>query len=297
MGRRRMTAVFLLTLLFIFIQTVCVSADVIDADTEDSFISLGADLTGAEKSIVLGIFGIEEEDLGVYRVISVTNQEEHQYLDAHMDRGIIGDRALSSVMVTSREKGYGIHVTTQNISYCTVGMYQSALATAGIRDADIIVAAPFSISGTAALIGAIRSYEGLTGQVMDSEQIEAASQELAVASSLGMALEDPARAEQLIGMIKNEVIANDHSREEVGAIIDKTASEMQISLTEGDRQKILDLMDEVKGLDLNIDDLKQQVSAVYSKLQKVDLGVEKEQAKGFLDRLWEKLEHFIVALF
>ena len=298
MGRKRMAAAFLLMLLFgLFIQAACVPAEALEKDPDDTFISLGADLTGAEKNIVLGIFGIEEADLGAYNVTTVTNQEEHQYLDPYLDRGTIGDRALSSVMVTIREKGYGIHVTTHNISYCTVGMYQSALATAGIRDADIMVAAPFSISGTAALIGAIHSYEGLTGQVMDSGQIDAASRELAVSSGLGMVLEDPDRAEQLIGMIKNEVIANDYSREEMGSIIEKTAYEIQISLTEEDRQKILDLMDEMKGLDLNIDDLKGQVSAVYSKLQDVDLSVEKEQAKGFLDRLWERLEHLVMALF
>ncbi len=296
MDRKRMAALWSV-LLLIFMQTVCVSADASVVDPEDSYISLGADLTEAEKSIVLGIFGLEEADLGAYRLTSVTNQEEHQYLDDHLDRGIIGDRALSSVMVTSREEGYGIHVTTQNISYCTIGMYQNALSTAGVRDVDIVVAGPFSISGTAALIGAIKSYEGLTGETIDSGQIDAANRELAVASRLGQVLDDPARAEQLISMVKNEVITNDHTQGEVSAIIDQTASEMQVDLTQEDKQKILDLMDEVQDLDLDIDDLKQQVTAVYSRLQDVGLSVEKEQAKGFLDRLWEKFENFIVALF
>ena len=279
------------------VQAAPVTAGGSGRDPGDTFIALGADLTEAEKDIVLGLFGLDETDLDVYRTITVTNQEEHQYLGAHLDRGVIGNRALSSVVVTSREEGYGIHVTTQNISYCTVGMYQNALATAGVRDADIMVAGPFSISGTAALVGAIKSYEGLTGQIMDSEQIDAANQELAVASQLGQTLEDPARAEQLIGMIKNEVISSEHSREEVRGIIDQTAAEMQISLTEEDKQKILDLMDQVKSLDLDVDALKQQAANLYSRLQNVDLSVEKEQAEGFLQRLWEKLEGFIVALF
>lgn len=297
MGRKRMTAVFLLAMLFIFAQTADVSADASDRDREDPIISLGADLTEAERDIVLDIFGIEKADLETYRVNVVTNQEEHQYLDAYLDKGIIGDRALSSVMVTVREKGYGIHVTTQNISYCTVGMYQSALATAGMRDADIMVAAPFNISGTAALIGAIRSYESLTGQVMDSGQVDTAIRELSVASGLGMLLEDPVRAEQLIGMIKNEVMTNDHSQGEIGGIIDQIASEMQISLTEGDRQKILDLMDEVKGLDLNIEDMEQQISIVYDKLQNIELSVDKDETKGLLEHLWGRLGDLIVSLF
>ena len=71
---------------------------------------------------------------------------------------------------------------------------------------------------------------------------------------------------------------------------------MQISLTEEDKQKILDLMSQVNDLDLNIEDLKQQVSHIYEQLQSVGLSVEKEQAKGFLNRLWEKLEHFMYSI-
>lgn len=295
MGRRRKAA-FLLALLIFSVQAVSVSGDEFDRNSGNSYISLGADLTDAERNIVLSHFGLDEEDLESYPVISVTNQEEHQYLGDYLDRGVIGGRALSSVMVTAREEGYGIHVTTQNISYCTVGMYQNALATAGLKNVDIRVAGPFSISGTAALVGAIKSYEGLTGQIMDSEQIDAANRELAVSSELGKVLDNPAQAEQLVSMIKDQVISNDYNLEELGKIIDQTAAEMQISLTEGDKQKILDLMSQVKDLDLNIEDLKQQVSHIYEQLQSVGLSVEKEQAKGFLNRLWEKLEHFVYSI-
>lgn len=293
---RRKKAAFLLALLVFSMQVISVFGDSLDRRPDNSYISLGADLTDAEKNIVLSHFGLDEADLAAYPVIFVTNQEEHQYLGGYLDRGVIGERALSSVMVTAREEGYGIHVTTQNISYCTVGMYQNALATAGIKDADIAVAGPFSISGTAALVGAIKSYEGLTGQAMDHDQIDAANQELAVSSELGKVLDNPAQAEQLVSIIKDRVISNDYNLEEVGGVIDQTAAEMEISLTQADRQKILDLMGQVKDLDLDIEDLKQQVSNLYEQLQSVDLSVEKEQAKGFLNRLWEKLEGFVYSL-
>lgn len=295
MDRRRKTA-FLLALLIFSVQAVSVFGNGVDRHPDNSYIALGADLTDAERGIVLSYFGLDESDLASYSVISVTNQEEHQYLDDYLDRGVIGGRALSSVIVTIREAGYGIHVTTQNISYCTVGMYQNALATAGIKDADILVAGPFSISGTAALIGAIKSYEGLTGQTMDSAQVDAANRELAVSSELGKVLDNPSQAEQLVSIVKDQVVSNDYNLEEIGEIIDQTASEMQIPLTEADRQKILELMGQVSDLELNIEDLKQQVSNIYEQLQSVGLNVEKEQAKGFLNRLWEKLENFMYGL-
>ena len=46
-------------------------------------------------------------------------------------------------------EGSGMSVTTSNITWCTGEMYISALATAGITDARIVVAAPFEVSGTA----------------------------------------------------------------------------------------------------------------------------------------------------
>lgn len=293
-GRR---AALLIGLLLLFTQTVCIYGEEPDRNPANSFISLGADLTDTERKIVLELLNLDEESLSNYNIIQITNQEEHQYLDNCLDRGVIGNRALSSVMVTAREEGYGIHVVTQNISYCTVGMYQNALATAGIKDADITVVAPFSISGTAGLVGAIKSYEGLTGQTMDSEQIEAANQELAVASQLGQILDDPARAEQLIGIIKSKVMDNGYSQEKAEEIINQTAAEMQVTLSDGDRQKILDLMNQVDKLDLNQEDIKSQLSDMYTQLQKMDIHVEKEQAKSFLNRLWERFEGFLANLF
>ena len=35
---------------------------------------------------------------------------------------------------------------------------------------------------------------------------------------------------------------------------------------------------------------------MYEQLQSVSLSVEKEQAKGFLNRLWERLENFLYGL-
>ncbi len=296
MSQVRRTAL-LMGLALLFMQAVCVYGEEPDRSPANSFVSLGADLTDTEKQIVLELLNLDEGSLSGYNVIQITNQEEHQYLDHYLDRGVIGNRALSSVMVTTREEGYGIHVITQNISYCTVGMYQSALATAGIKDADVTVVAPFSLSGTAGLLGAIKSYEGLTGQTMDSDQIEVANQELAVASQLGQALDNPARAEQLIGVIKSKVMDNGYSQEKAEEIIDQTAAEMQVTLSDADRQKILDLMNQVDKLDLNMEDVKRQLSDMYDQLQKIDIHVEEEQAKGFLNRLWERFEVFLTSLF
>jgi uncharacterized protein YpuA (DUF1002 family) len=61
----------------------------------------------------------------------------------------------------------GLDVTTNNITWCAPEMYVNALATAGITDAKVIVAAPFDVSGTAALTGVYKAYEDITGQKLD----------------------------------------------------------------------------------------------------------------------------------
>ena len=76
------------------------------------------------------------------------------------------------------KKGSGIQISTKNISYCTVGMYKNALATAGLEDAEIIVAGPFPISGTAALIGALQAYSKMTGDEIKEESLDTAMNEL-----------------------------------------------------------------------------------------------------------------------
>lgn len=284
----------LLSCMMILMLPVTVMADREDAILDKPYISLGADLNSTEKATVLQLLGVKESDLTNYTVVEITNSMEHEYLDAYLDSSLIGSRALSSVLVTGKEDGYGIKVTTENISYCTVGMYQNALATAGIKNADIKVAGPFKISGTAGLVGAIKSYENMTGQSVSKENVETATNELVVTSELAEVIDDPEKAEELVGFIKNEVASNNYSDEEVSVLIDQAADEMQISLTEEDKQKIMSLMDKIEGLDLDVSQLQEQVKGLYNKLQGLDLNLNlnSEETKSFLSSLWDKIVGF-----
>ena len=126
------------------------------------YLSLGADLNDSQRATVLSIMGIDPANLDSYDVVYVTNEEEHQYLDAYISSDQIGSRSLSSVVIVQREEGNGLNLSTTNITYCTVGMYKNALTTAGVTDADIIVAGPTGISGTAALVGILKAYQQMT---------------------------------------------------------------------------------------------------------------------------------------
>ena len=130
------------------------------------YLALGADLSDDQKNIVLSLMGIDPANLANYNVTYVTNAQEHQYLDSYVDSSKIGSKSWSSVVIVKRKKGNGLNISTNNITYCTVGMYKNALTTAGITDADIIVAGPKPISGTAALVGIFEAYEAMTGEAV-----------------------------------------------------------------------------------------------------------------------------------
>ena len=116
------------------LSSVTVKADSVD----QKYLALGADLTASQKKKVLELLNLD--DNSDYKVITVTNKDEHEYLDSYLSKSVIGTRALSSVTVEQKDDGNGVNVTTQNISYCTSGMYRNALITAGIKNADVKVA-------------------------------------------------------------------------------------------------------------------------------------------------------------
>ena len=178
---------------------------VTEADPSNVYVSFGADLNENEKATVLGLMGITENDLNNFKVGEITNADEKNYLGDYLDASVIGSRALSSVIVVVGEKGDGIDVETKNISYCTPGMYTNALITAGIEDADVIVAGPFEITGTAALVGAMKAYAELTGEKISEDSMDAAVNELVITSEIAENVNSE-DIEQLMAFVKAKVV-------------------------------------------------------------------------------------------
>lgn len=246
-----------------------VSADAIE---EKPYLSLGADLTATQKRKVLELLDVKEDELDQYKVVKVTNKDEHKYLDDYLDSSVIGTRALSSVLIEKRDQGEGIDVTTKNITYCTAGMYENALTTAGVTDANVTVAGPFNITGTAALVGAMNAYEDMTGENISSESKDAATNELVVTSELAQELDDSDKAEQFLALIKEKVLSDDvKTQEDINTIIDECSKDLDVNITDDQKEQIAELMQKINKLDLNVNDLKEQASKIYDKLSELDI--------------------------
>lgn len=268
---------------------------VTDADPSDVYVSFGADLSGDEKSTVLNLLGITEDDLDGYTVGEITNDDEKTYLGDYLDSSVIGSRALSSVIVVIGEDGDGINVDTKNISYCTPGMYTNALITAGIENANVIVAGPFEITGTAALVGAMKAYAELTGEDISEESMDAAVNELVVTSQMAEG-ENSENIEDLMAFVKAKVVEEGLDNEEaISEAIDEGADQLGISITEDEKQTIISLMKKIGELDLDYESMKQQATDLFNKLE--DMGIDKEQAKNFFQKIIDAIQSFFNDLF
>ena len=284
----------MMTGLMLVMSPVSVCADREDAKLEKPYVSLGADLSANDRAIVLKLLGVTEDDLKNYTVTTITNADEHKFLDSYLSKSVIGARALSSVLVKGKTDGSGIKVTTYNITYCTTGMYQNALATAGIEEAAHVVAGPYNISGTAALVGAIKSYENMTGETVSQENVDTATNELVVTGKLAESVGDSDKAEQLVGAVKEQVVeGSDNGKklteEEIGNVVDQAAQEMDVQLSDEDRQEIVALMDKIMGLDIDVDSLKEQAKDLYDKIDDLGLKLDwnQEKVQGFFSKIIE----------
>ena len=222
---------------------------------------------------MLAIMGIDSAKLSDYDVVYVNNSEEHQYLNSYIDSSKIGSKSLSSVVIMERKDGNGINVSTNNISYCTVGMYKNALATAGIENADIIVAAPFAISGTAALVGVFKAYKEMTGDEVDEENIDAALHELVLTGSLESAGASSDEVENMMAYVKQAVVKHDLSDEsEINDVIAEGCEKFGITLTEEEKGELVGLMQKISKLDLDWDKLINSAQSIYDKIMSADSG-------------------------
>jgi len=240
------------------------------AADSDTVVALGADLTQEQRDTVLSLMGLSEEDLNECTVITITNSDEHKYLDEYIDSSVIGTKALTSVKMTRAEAGSGITVSTQNVNYCTTGMYRNALLTAGVEDRNVLVVAPFSVSGTAGLIGAIQAYEASTGDDISDKAIDTALDEIVttgeiVSEQAGVNNED---VEALIAWLKNMIATGKLDTSDEKSIRDTIAAgeaQFGVTLSKEEEDDIVNLLKKLDSLGLNGSYLINQAENLYEK--------------------------------
>ena len=281
---------------------------IVNIDASKSIIALGADLSAEQRATVLSLMDVTEADLANYQVVTITNDMEHQYLDAYMDASVIGSKSLSSVKITPAESGHGVLVTTKNINYCTTGMYRNALLTAGVSDADILVVGPTEISGPAALIGAIKGYEAMSGESVSDTTLDTAMNELITTGEIAMQDADSQDIEELIAFVKAKVAAGGlDSDDQIRSAIEEGEDKFGVTLTEDEINQIIAIMQKINQLGLDPNVLVSQAEDLYSKFGKdflknldtdaIAKEVAKSAASGFFAKIGDAIKGFFAGLF
>lgn len=284
-----------LSLLLIMVLTAIPAAGVYAEQT--AVLALGADLSADQRAVVLSEMGITEEEASAYQTVYITNDMEHQYLDDSLGASVVGQHALSSVLLIPQESGSGLSVETHNINYCTIAMYRNALLTAGVQDAKVIVAAPSQVSGTAALIGAVKAYEAYSGETVKDDAFETATNELVLTGELMEEL-DSEQISDLIAYLKQQVAEKGlDDPDKLEELVNQAAKEMDIALTDAQVSQVVDLLLKLSKLDIDAGKLVSQAKELYDKLDSLGIDLDTEKVGNFITRfvssVWELIQGFM----
>ncbi len=244
-------------------------------------VTMGADLTETQRKAVYADFGIEE---GSVTELSVTNAEERVYLEDLVPDGKIGSVALSCIYIKTLPEGSGLTIELHNINYCTESMYKSALTTAGLADAAVIVSAPFPVSGTGALTGAYKAYEDITGVSLSDIAKSVGAEELVVTGELAEYIGSD-DATELINELKGMLdLTVDMTDAQVRDEIENLADMYNISLTDAQVDQVLKLVRSLEGLDA--DELQDKLVGIAKAAETVNkagetVGEVVDSVKGF----------------
>ncbi|MBS4214744.1 DUF1002 domain-containing protein [Neobacillus rhizophilus] len=273
---------FLAIAMLVSIPSICFA----DASKGDVIVTLGENLTQQQKNDMLAELRAPEN----VQMITVTNQEEHEYLGEFVPKAQIGNKAISSASITIDAKDSGLKVQTNNITWVTEEMYKNALMTAGVKDATIKITAPFAVSGTAALTGIMKAYETTTNKEIPEEVKKAANEEMVKTAQLGDSI-GADKAAALMGKVKDEIAKNDPKTEaDIREIIQQAATELGISLTNEELNKLVDFFNKLKGMDIDWNQVKNQVSDTA---EKVSNFLHSDEGQSFLQKLQDFLNRTI----
>ena len=261
-------ATLLLAFLMLLIPATALAdeTNVTDTTTAESFVCYGDDLNSEQFEKVMNLLGA---DLSKDQLIKVTIDDEKALLGSIISADKIGSRSLSSARVTLTGEGTGISVTTQNINWVTSSMYSSALATAGVDNARIVVAAPVEVSGTAALAGILKAYESAASTQLSDEAKAVAGSEMVLTGDLADMIGSD-DAVELLAMVKN-AIAEYHldDYDSLRPYVEQGAKQLGVQLTEDQIDQITKLGVQIAKLDLDPEKLAGQLNGLVDNIQKI----------------------------
>ncbi len=220
------------------------------------------------------------------------------------------DSNLYSSTVISKEKpGTGTRVyinTPDNITQIKDHQYMNAAITAGIKDVTIIVGSPIPVTGETALVGVYKALED-AGYPVNTEATKIATDELIVINEISQDNKenpgfDSENFSKAIADIK-EQISEISDKESLNAdniivIINNVLNDYQITISDSDKEKLADWLEQFKSLNIDWDSVKNELSGLGDLIsEKVDEIYRWGQESGFFEKIWQAIKEFFSSLF
>lgn len=283
--RSRVSALTLSTML------VASSTMVAFAD-QTNVITIGANLTPQQKEDMLKFFNAPK---GTYEEITINNQEEREALKDIAPISQIGTRTLSCAYVQPTGDNKGINVKTANLTWVTASMISNALVTAGMKDANVIAAAPFKVSGTGALTGVMKAFEDATGKKLDPEKKKLANQELVVTGDI--ASNDKVgkdKAAAAVNEVKTQVIKNGtKDTNQIANTINNVMNNYSINLSEKQEKDLQDTMKGIADQKYDYNNMKETLNKVGSNIEgTLEKTGQAVKDSGFFQSLFSSIKGF-----
>ena len=246
-------------------------------------VTLGANLKPEQKQQMLKYFGVNENQAVI---LEVNNAEERKYLEGVASESQLGKVTISCSYVEPTKKGNGINVKTANLTWVTSSMIATTLSTAGIEDANVVVAAPFPVSGTGGLTGVMKAFEDATGEPLPEDKKELATEELITTGDLGDDIGQD-KATGVINDIKTEIIKNGtKDTVQIAETINNVTNNYNITLSSEQQKQIEDLMKKIADQNYDYNKIKETLNNVSDIVDNnlSDMG-ESINNKGFFDTI------------
>lgn len=223
-------------------------------------VTMAADLTPQQQEAILKYFGVNDKN--EVEIVDVNNQDERHYLEGVASEAQIGRKTYSCCYIEPTESGKGVNVRTANLTYVTASMISSTLITAGVKDANVLAAAPFKVSGTGALTGCFKAFEQATGEKLDEDKKELATEEIVTTGKLGDQY-SPEVAAGMVNDMKADVIKNGTSdKTQIAETINNISNNYNIKLTDDNKQELEVLLAKIAEQDYKYKELEASLNHV-----------------------------------
>lgn len=261
---------------------------------QGEILSFGSSLNQSEEAALRDYFGVSDDMEAIY----VDNETAIKQLGLEPDA--LDDYKggwYSSAYVKLTDQG-GINVSSKNVSLVTNEMFANALITSGILNCEVIVSAPFMVTGESALAGILAGAEEIMGESLSEENKIVAKEEIDTTleiadeilnnpdNEINSSSDSSTVASGIINDIKEQVIKDSPNSTQIEQIIVNVTNNYGVELSEESTERIANLMEDVNKLDIDYKDIKDTMKNISDSISESlkEAGVKLKES-GVLEKI------------